>query len=79
LRNITQSICYVIPPHMQNHVAKYGNREQRKRAAATLSHTVVPRSCERVAALIGPPVHRPPEKKRHVYDAGRQLICPARW
>ncbi len=76
MRNITQRICCVIPPHIQNHVAEHGNREQRKRAAATLAHTAVPRSCERVAALIGPPVHRPAEKKRHVYDAGRQLILP---
>jgi Zn-dependent metalloprotease len=61
---------------MQKHVAEHGNREQRKRAAATLAHTVVPRSCEHVAALIGPPVQRPPEKKRHVYHAGSQLILP---
>jgi Zn-dependent metalloprotease len=76
LQTITQSICYVIPPHMQKHVAGHGNSEQRKRATATLRHTVVQRSCERAAALFGPPVPRPREKKRHVYHAGHQLILP---
>lgn len=76
MRNITQSICSVIPPHIWNHVAEHGNREQRKRAAATRAHTLAPRSCERVAALIGRPVQRPLEKKRHVYDAGGQMILP---
>jgi Zn-dependent metalloprotease len=76
LQTITQSICYVIPPHMQKHVAGHGNSEQRKRAAATLRHTVVQRSSERAAALFGPPVPRPREKKRHVYHAGHQLILP---
>ncbi|HXH92904.1 MAG TPA: M4 family metallopeptidase [Thermoanaerobaculia bacterium] len=76
MRNITQSTCCVIPPHIQNHVAQHGNSKQRERAAATLAHTVAQRSCEQAAALIGPRVQRPLEKKRHIYHAGGQLTLP---
>lgn len=76
--NIQYSICGVIPPHMQRHIAEYGDDDSRETIASTLQHThVIVR--DRAASLIAhPAVQRSPEKLRRVYDAATKTTLPGK-
>jgi Zn-dependent metalloprotease len=58
-------------------VVEHGSSEQRRCAAATLSHAVQ-LSAGRAAALIAQPAPLPIDKNRHVYDAGHHQITPGK-
>ena len=77
MRNITQSTCTVIPPHILQHVVEHGSSEQRRCAAATLSHAVE-LSARRAAALIAQPAPLPIGRQRRVFDAGHHQILPGK-
>ena len=77
MRTITQSNCSVIPPHMLRHMAEFGDEEQRKRVADTISHTEQLTTERRMAGFIGaPPVPAPRQKQRNIYDAGGRRGLP---
>lgn len=77
MRNITQSTCTVIPPHILRHVAEHGDTDQRERVKSTLAHTAQIIT-DRAATLIEPAAQVPAQKTRQVYDAGHHQILPGK-
>jgi hypothetical protein len=78
LRNITQSTCTVIPPHMMRHVAAHGDDHQRERVRSTLSQTAQLAYGRASNTLIGASTERTAQKNRRVYDAGHHQILPGK-
>jgi hypothetical protein len=78
MRNIHQSICSVIPPHMQRHVAEHGDDEDRENVASTLHHTsLILQEREQSFAAPRKPVVRQ-TKKRKIYDALHHQFLPGK-
>ncbi len=78
MRNIHQSFCSIIPPHMQRHIAEHGSDKDRENVAATRYHTSKILQ-EPELSLTAPrkPVVRE-TKTRKIYDALHHQFLPGR-
>jgi Zn-dependent metalloprotease len=73
---IYQSTCTVIPPHMERHIAEYGDDAARKRVAATRFHTSCISRGREEALISAASKSVDPQKRRYVYDAGNGHTLP---
>jgi len=76
MRNIHQSVCSFIPPHIQRHVAEHGSDRDRKNVATTQFHTsVIAQQREHTLTAKRGAVPRE-TKTRKIYDAQHAQFLP---